>query len=117
MPASRNRAGEQPAEAAADDEHFDFIGQRFALDRLVDVRVLDVVGERAGDFDVLLVAVGAQTLLALRRVLGAQCVRIEISNGHFEASSRSTLRRILPDADFGTASRNVTLPNRLYVAT
>ena len=59
-------AGEQPAEAAADDDDVDLVGQRLALDRL-DVRVVDVVGERRRDLDVLLVAVGAQALVALLR--------------------------------------------------
>ena len=49
-------AGEQPAEAAADDDHVDLVGQRLAVDRL-DVGVLDEVGEVAGDLDVLVVAV------------------------------------------------------------
>ena len=39
-------AGEQAAEAAADDDDVDLVGQRVALDRL-DVRIVEVVGEAA----------------------------------------------------------------------
>ena len=61
-------AGEQTAEAAADDDDVDLVEQRVALERL-DVRVVEVVGELPGDLDVLLVAVGAQPLVALGAVL------------------------------------------------
>ena len=57
--------------------HLDLVGQRLALERL-DVRVVDVVGELAGDLDVLLVAVGAEPLVALGAVLLAQRVGIEV---------------------------------------
>ena len=77
MPASLQAgAGEQAAEAAADDDDVDLVEQRVALDRL-DVRVLEVVGELARDLDVLLVAVGPQALVALGAVLLAQGVGIE----------------------------------------
>ena len=52
------------------------VEQRFALDRL-DVGVLDEVGEVAGDLHVLVVAVLAQSLVALGSVLLAQGVRVE----------------------------------------
>ena len=74
-------AGEQAAEATADDDDVDLVGQRLALDRL-DVRVVDVVGELARDLDVLLVAVGAQALVALGPVLLAQRVGIEGQRRH-----------------------------------
>ena len=74
-------AGEQAAEAAADDQHLDLVGQRLALDRR-DVRIVDVVRELAGDLDVLLVAVGAQALVALLAVLLAQRVGIERGGSH-----------------------------------
>ncbi len=70
-------AGEQPAEAAADDDHVDLVGERLALDRLVDVRIVDEVRELAGDLDVLLVAVLADALVALVAVLLAQRIGVE----------------------------------------
>ena len=60
----------------------DLVGQRLAGEARLDVGVVDVVGELAGDLDVLLVAVGAQPLVALGAVLLAQRVRIEAQRGH-----------------------------------
>src|SRR5207244_8561907 len=57
-------AGEQPAEAAAEDSHVDLVVERVTLDPL-GVRVLEVVGEPALDLDVLVVAVRTDALLAL----------------------------------------------------
>ena len=71
------RAGEQPAEAAADDDDIDLVGQRLALEARLDVRVLDEVRELAVDLDVLLVAVGAEALVALAAVLLAQLLGVE----------------------------------------
>ena len=70
------RAGEQAAEPAADDDDVDLVEHRIPLDRL-DVRIVDVVGERADDLAVLLVAVRAQALVPLGAVLGPQGVGIE----------------------------------------
>ena len=55
----------------------DLVGQRLAGEAGLDVGVVDVVGELAGDLDVLVVAVGAQPLVALLAVLLAQGVGIE----------------------------------------
>ena len=75
------RAGQQAAEAAADDDDVDLVGQRLARERRLDVGVVDEVGEVAVDLDVLLVAVGAQALVALGAVLVAQRVGIELQLG------------------------------------
>ena len=69
--------GEQPAEAAADDEHLDVVEQRRAFDAF-DVGIVDVVGELAGDLDVLVVAVGAEAFVAFGAVLLAERVGIEL---------------------------------------
>ncbi len=70
------RAGEQPAEAASDDDHLDLVFQRLALER-GNVRVVDVPREVTDDFQVLLVAVGAQSLVALEAILLAQRIWVE----------------------------------------
>ena len=71
------RAGQQSAETSADDYHIDLVGQRSAIERF-DIRVVQIVGELAGNFDVLRIAVGANALVALLPVLLTQRVRIEI---------------------------------------
>ena len=70
-------AGEQAAEAAADDQHLDLVEQRLALERC-HVGILDVVLVLADDLDVLLVAVVAEPLVAFGAVLLAQGVGVEV---------------------------------------
>ncbi len=70
-------AGEQAAEAAADDDDIGVVGERLAFDLPVEIRVVDEVGELAGDFGVLLVAVLADTLVPLAAILLAQGVGVE----------------------------------------
>ncbi len=74
-------SGEQTAEAAADDQHLDVVVQRAAFERR-HVRIVEVALVLAGDLDVLLVAVGAQTLVALLSVLLTERIRIERGRGH-----------------------------------
>ena len=74
---AQSRPGEQASEAAADDQHLDLVEQRLAFDRL-DVRIVDVVPVLPGDLDVLLVAVGAEPLVAFGAVLLAQRVGVEL---------------------------------------
>ena len=62
--------GEQSAESAADHDHLGGVEERTALHRR-DVWILQVMSEATSDLDVLLVAVGAQTLVALQPVLVA----------------------------------------------
>ena len=71
------RAGQQAAEAAADDYYSTSSVSGARLNGL-DVGVVQIVGELAGNFDVLRVAVGANALVALLLVFLAQGVRIEI---------------------------------------
>ena len=71
------RAGQQSAETSADDDYFDLVVQRSAIERF-DIRVFQIMGELAGNFDILRVAVGANALVALLHVLLTQGVRIEI---------------------------------------
>jgi len=66
------RAGEQAAEAAADDEHFDGVAQRLAREAGLRVGIVEEVRELARDRDVLLVPVRAQALVALFAVAPPQ---------------------------------------------
>ncbi len=70
-------AGEQPAEASADDQHLHVVDQRLAFERC-DVGILDVVLVLAGDLDVLVVAVVAEPLVSFGAVLLAQGVGVEV---------------------------------------
>ena len=70
-------AGEQSAEPAADDQRLDLVAQRYAIDRGLDVGIVEIVRELAGHLDILLVAVGAQALVALFAVLRPQGRRVE----------------------------------------
>ena len=73
------RTGHQAAETAADDRHVDVQVERLAREIRFDVRiVLGVVRELRRRLDVLVLAVGAQPLVALAAVLLAQRLRIEI---------------------------------------
>src|SRR5205085_11440295 len=70
-------AREQTAEAAADDDDLDLVEERRALEALLDVGILDVVGELPVHLDVLVVAVRTEPFLALLLVLLAQRLRVE----------------------------------------
>ncbi len=71
------RSGHEPGEAATDERERHLVEQRLTIDGF-DVGVLDVVLEDAGDLDVLLVAVGAQPLLALLAVLAPQRLTVDL---------------------------------------
>ena len=73
-------AHQQTAEAAADDGDVHLVEERLSLDTF-GVWVVDVVGEVADHFDVLLVAVVAQPLVAFGPVTIAQLVGIEVDIG------------------------------------
>ena len=73
-------AGEQPAEATADDQHLHVVDQRLAFER-GDVGILDVVLVLSGDLDVLVVAVVAEPLVSFGAVLLAQRVGVEVGGG------------------------------------
>ena len=61
---------EQTTEAAADHCDFHVVGQRRAGEPRCDIRIVQVVGKVAGDFLILLIAVGAHSLVTLGAVLG-----------------------------------------------
>ena len=71
------RADQQPAEAAADDQHLDVVVQRRARSIGFDVRIVEVVRELADYLEVLRVAVCAEALVALQPVLLAQCIGVK----------------------------------------
>ena len=71
------RPSQQAAEAAADHDHVHLVGPRFALEARRHVGVVHEVGEAAGHFGVLVVAVVAQALVSFRTVSGAQGIWIE----------------------------------------
>jgi len=73
--------GEEAPEAAADDQHLDLVGERISFVR-GDVGIVGVPLVLAGDLDVLLVAVGTETLVALLAVLLTQCVGVERRRAH-----------------------------------
>ena len=92
------RAGQQAAESAADHSDVDVVSQGLSVEAGLDVRVIDEVGELAGDLEVLLVAVVAEALVALLAVLLAEGVGIEgaVGGDHGAASftGRLGLRRV-----------------------
>src|SRR5262249_10605768 len=81
-------AHEQPAEPAADDGDPDRVRTRLTLDG-GRVRVVEVAGEGARHLDVLVVAVGAQALVALGTIFLAQRDRIERVLGHVDHCGRA----------------------------
>ena len=75
------RPGEQAAEAAADHHHIDLVGQRRAGETRLDIGVFEIMGERPGDLDILLVGVVAQALVALGAILRLQRIGVEAELG------------------------------------
>src|SRR5262249_35368519 len=65
----------------------------------LDVRIVDEVGERARDLDVLFVAVETQTLVALRAVLRTERIGIEAEVGAHTPGAR------LPSKPYGMRFR------------
>jgi len=83
---TRDEAGE----SASDEHHLHFVEERFACDGL-DVGIVDIVGELPFDFDVLIVAVSAQPLIAFGHVLVVDCIQIDVSDwsaGHWLVGCR-----------------------------
>ncbi len=73
-------AGKQPAEPAADDQHFHLVGERLTLHAL-DVRIVEEMGVLARHLDVLVVAFVTQPLVPFDPVLLAQSVGVESEIG------------------------------------
>ena len=88
-------AGDEPRETAADEDELDVVGERFS-GRNRHVRVVEVVGEFANRFDVLLVAVGPKPLLSFRVVLCPNRVEIHRVSHH--------CRVLLTDSHIGRSS-------------
>ena len=61
---SQSGSGQQPAEAAADDDDFDFVGDGVSF-LAFHIPVIQVFFELTGDLNVLIVALFAQSLIAL----------------------------------------------------
>ena len=59
------RTDQEAAQAAADYRHVDVHVERIAAEARLDERIVQVVGELAGEMAVLVVAVGAKPLVAL----------------------------------------------------
>src|SRR5271154_1262649 len=75
---AQTRARQQAAEAAADDHHVNRVGQRRPSEAWIDVRVIHIAAEVALHFDVLLVGVGADALVALLLIPGAEGFGVEV---------------------------------------
>ncbi len=76
------RTGHETGETAADERERDVIGLRRAFDER-RVRIFEVVRELSRNAQVLLVAVGAQSLVAFLQVLCAQRVLVDLARGGF----------------------------------
>src|ERR1700691_2078992 len=71
-------AGQQAAETTANDHNLNRVVQRFAGEPWLDIGIVQVAAEVALYFDVLMVAVSAQTSVPLGAILLAQYIGIEI---------------------------------------
>ena len=99
------RSGHQPGESATDEGEGDVIGLRGArLDRRVGI--VEVAREHAGCLDILSIAVGPQTLVALLAVLAPQRFTVDRSgccSGAVRRSHGSGLYSAGPDAASSSA--------------
>ena len=73
---TQSSTGKESTKTAADNDHIGLVGKRCACER-IDIWIHEVAREVASHFEVLLVAVGTQTLVALDAIFVAQCVGIE----------------------------------------
>ena len=90
---TQSGTGQQAAETTTDDGHLNLVEQRLTIDGR-DVRVFEVVREVARDHLVLLVAIGAQALVALGPVLVTKLVGVEVGGGHVRSSSSESSSRL-----------------------
>src|SRR5262249_34217180 len=74
---AQSRRGQQATEAAADYHHLDRIVDRFSVETGLDIRIVHVAAEVAFGLDVLIIAFGAQPLVALDAGSGTERVGIE----------------------------------------
>ena len=73
---TQSSTGKESAKPATDNDHIGLVGERSACER-IDIWIDEIAREVASNFEILLVAIGAQTLVALDAILVAQCVGIE----------------------------------------
>ena len=92
------RAGEQPAEAATDDDHVHLVEQRRAGEARLDVGVVQVVGKLVLDLDVLPVAVGTEAPIALLAEMLAPLAEVTV---------------VAPERDRSGSSNSLTLDRPL----
>src|SRR5258706_5915404 len=78
---AQTRSHEQPPKAATDDYGLEGFFDRCARETRIDVGVIDVAAEIALHFDVLFIAIGADALVALLTIPGAERIGIEIDAG------------------------------------
>jgi hypothetical protein len=71
------RSGQQSTETPADNNYIHRVGERGTGEPGLDIRIVQIVFELAGDFDILRVAIAANALVALLAVFRAQLIRIE----------------------------------------
>ena len=77
-PASRSRApASRPPKPPPIDDDFDVVGQRRAGEARLDIGIVEIVRELALDLAILLVAVGAQALVALGEIFFLQRIGIK----------------------------------------
>ena len=97
-------AAHQASEPTTDECNGDVVGERLALSTR-RIRIVEEVGEAAGWFDVLRVAIGPQALIAFSPILGSQRSAIDYvshlasiaSTGHFDfrrSLRSSAIRRV-----------------------
>ncbi len=73
----QSSSGQQTAETATNNDDLGMIGVGFALGGLLNVRVINVIGIVTDHLDVLRIAIGTHSLIALQAIFLAQGVRIE----------------------------------------
>ena len=74
---AQTRSGQHAAETAADHHNVNVVGQRRALNRRFDIRVIKIMRERVFDFEILRIAIGPHALVAFSAIFGAQRRRIK----------------------------------------
>ena len=68
--------GKESAKTATDNDHIGLVGERSACER-IDIWIDEIARKVASNFEILLVAIGTQTLVALDAIFVAQRVGIE----------------------------------------
>ncbi len=74
---AQTRATEQPAKAAADDEHLGLLADGLARKSGIGPGVVEIAAEAAGHFDILRLAFGTHTAIALVAIARAECGNVD----------------------------------------